>query len=481
MSRESQPLLANSSPNEYSTNVVISEVTAETLAQKDLKIDKEIVYEFGGSVGVSFMIPFFPILMYYLWISVACYDGQIFGPKGLEDFFPFFKRFWGNLVETQTVSPKLEHFVVYWGFLLFEAVLYVVMPGPITQGLPVPSLGFKKLDYKCSGLWAWYCTLVVSVILHITGLFPLTYIVDNFGPLMTVSIIAGFLISIIMYVTPFITKNTHRLSGNHIYDFFMGASLNPRIGILDLKMYAEIRIPWILLFYISLSAALKRYEEIGYVPAQLWFMVLAHFLYSNACQKGEEMIPITWDMFYEKWGFMIIYWNFSGVPFTYCLSSLYLLKTEKGRNLQMSPFYIGFIFFILIFAYYIWDTANSQKNRFRMQQVGTFVPRFTFPQLPWGTIKNPKYIPTPSGGGLLVSGWYSIIRKAHYTGDTLMALSWGLICGFGSFIPYFYVVFFSIMITHRAIRDMERCAKKYGDIWVEYCRVVPYIFIPYVF
>ena len=31
--------------------------------------------------------------------------------------------------------------------------------------------------------------------------------------------------------------------------------------------------------------------------------------------KGEECIPQTWDMFHEKWGFMVIFWNFSGVPF----------------------------------------------------------------------------------------------------------------------------------------------------------------------
>jgi Ergosterol biosynthesis ERG4/ERG24 family len=31
--------------------------------------------------------------------------------------------------------------------------------------------------------------------------------------------------------------------------------------------------------------------------------------------KGEECIPQTWDMFHEKWGFMVIFWNFAGVPF----------------------------------------------------------------------------------------------------------------------------------------------------------------------
>jgi delta24(24(1))-sterol reductase len=30
------------------------------------------------------------------------------------------------------------------------------------------------------------------------------------------------------------------------------------------------------------------------------FMILATGLYINACAKGEECIPQTWDMFHEK-------------------------------------------------------------------------------------------------------------------------------------------------------------------------------------
>ena len=31
-----------------------------------------------------------------------------------------------------------------------------------------------------------------------------------------------------------------------------------------------------------------------------YFMILATGLYINACAKGEELIPQTWDMYYEK-------------------------------------------------------------------------------------------------------------------------------------------------------------------------------------
>src|SRR3954453_8028466 len=127
------------------------------------------------------------------------------------------------------------------------------------------------------------------------------------------------------------------------------------------------------------------------------------------------------------------------------------------------------------------DTANSQKNRFRMILNGTYIPRYTFPQLPWGTLKNPSHIKTKQGNPILTGGWWGYARKIHYTADLIMALSWGLICGFGTAITYFYPVFFIIVLTHRVTRDMERCARKYGKDWDEYCRQVPYIFIPGVY
>lgn len=138
-------------------------------------------------------------------------------------------------------------------------------------------------------------------------------------------------------------------------------------------------------------------------------------------------------------------------------------------------------FILLLGAYYVWDTSQSQRNRFRMQIRGTFKPRKTFPQLPWGTLKHPDYLQTKHGNLLLVDGWWRYARKIHYTADVMMALSWGLICGFKNYLPYFYVTFFMIMIAHRTFRDITRCKQKYGDDWKTYCKKVPYLFIPYLF
>jgi Ergosterol biosynthesis ERG4/ERG24 family len=69
----------------------------------------------------------------------------------------------------------------------------------------------------------------------------------------------------------------------------------------------------------------------------------------------------------------------------------------------------------------------------------------------------------------------------HYTCDLFFALSWAAITGLHSPFPWFYPLFFACMITHRAVRDIQRCRAKYGSAWTEYERRVPYLFMPVSF
>ena len=346
---------------------------------------------------------------------------------------------------------------------------HVHFPAHTTKTLaPLPSLGLQVAS--------WWLTIVLFAGLHYTNTFKLSAIIDNFGSYLTVAVVAGDVITVATYVICRVLKQEHYPSGNVVYDMFMGIWLNPRIGILDLKMFAEIRISWILLFAVTAGSAVKQYEDTGHVTTSMMIMVLAHFLYTNACMKGEECIPTTWDIFHERWGFMLIFWNFAGVPFAYTFQSVFLYFNKP--TFEHPPLAAGLICVVLLVAYYIWDTANSQKNHFRMKDRGTYIKRHAFPQLPWRTLDNPSFIQTKQGNKLLTGGWWAYARKIPYTCDMCMALCWGLTCGFTHFLPYFYYFFFTGFITHRMIRDQGRCAKKYGKDWDRYTGAVPYIFIP---
>ncbi|THW74833.1 mannan endo-1,6-alpha-mannosidase [Aureobasidium pullulans] len=182
-------------------------------------------------------------------------------------------------------------------------------------------------------------------------------------------------------------------------------------------------------------------------------------------------------MYFEKWGFMLIFWNLAGVPLSYCHCTLYIANHDPSEY-HWPTWALVLLFITYLFVYWIWDTANSQKNMFRAQERGVALNRKTFPQLPWKAVENPVFIKTRTGDSILCDGWYGKARKIHYTCDLFFALSWGAITGFHSPFPWFYPFFFSCMIVHRAIRDIQKCRAKYGDAWMEYEKRVPWLFIP---
>lgn len=443
---------------------------------KDPKIDYSARFEFGGSLGVSAMMIGFPLLMWYMWIGATYYDGGLAVRAPGQDWGDFFAHLF-RLVYTGAF-PTLKAWTMYWSFGVFEMVLYLFAPGVYAYGKPLAHEGGKQLKYYCSGFVSLYATLAVFALLHVTGLYSAAAIIDEFGPLLSVSIFSGYLVAIVAYFSALARGAQHRMTGYPLYDFFMGAELNPRMfGILDFKMFFEVRLPWFILLLLSLSTAVRQYETYGYVSGEVAFVVMAHWLYANACAKGEELIVTTWDMYYEKWGFMLIFWNMSGVPLSYCHCTIYLANHAPDEY-RWNRVFLVFLFAAYIFVYWVWDSCNGQKNSFRAMERGTLTKRNTFPQVPWQSIKHPQKIETQTGDAILVDGWYGMARKVHYTCDAFFAICWGLITGFRSPFPWFYPVFFLGMIAHRAYRDIERCREKYGEAWKEYERRVPYLFIP---
>ena len=55
----------------------------------------------------------FPILMYYLWICLVFYDGQLVFPTSQADIVPFFGRMWEHIrvvsaAAVANLSPMLK-------------------------------------------------------------------------------------------------------------------------------------------------------------------------------------------------------------------------------------------------------------------------------------------------------------------------------------------------------------------------------------
>jgi delta14-sterol reductase len=160
-----------------------------------------------------------------------------------------------------------------------------------------------------------------------------------------------------------------------------------------------------------------------------------------------------------SWGALV--W----VPFTYTLQAYYLVTHAHDLPAAAT---IGIIS-LNVAGYVIFRSVNLQKHRFRNDPTRTV----------WG--RPPEYIRTANGPLLLTSGWWGIARHANYLGDLMMGLAWCLPTGFEHPLPYFYIVYFLILLVHRERRDHAMCAKKYGHDWEAYCHKVRWRIVPGVY
>ena len=290
---------------------------------------------------------------------------------------------------------------------------------------------------------------------------------------------------------------------NPVYDVFMGVVANPRSfgGRLDWKLFTELRASWATLFLLTLAASLagagdvERDDNDGTGTIGLFFfcprrrisnasflLLLAHWLYANACHKGEACVPFTFDVMREKFGWMLCFWNLAGVPFVYSANAFFVARND----VRLTTPRFAFVLVLLLSAYYVWDTSQAQRVRFRAKHLGVGLGKrpYAFPELPWSELRAPVAISTRRGFPLLASGWVGMARKIHYTADLAMACTWALACDrwpWQSAVVWFYPAFFLAMITHRAGRDERRCEEKYGDDWRRLKERVPNVWVPGVF
>ena len=209
--------------------------------------------------------------------------------------------------------------------------------------------------------------------------------------------------------------------------------------------------------------AAKQMQRAGSVSLSMVLINVFQGFYVWDALHAEKSILSTMDITTDGFGFMLAFGDLSWVPFIYSLQARYLVDYDP----QLDVCTVAAILLLQCFGYYVFRAANSEKDTFRRNPSDPRVSHLT-------------YLETRRGTRLITSGWWGMARKINYTGDWIMTLSWCLLCGWQSPVPYFQAVYFLVLLVHRAIRDDKMCHEKYGDDWIEYKRRVPYAFIPYV-
>ena len=177
------------------------------------------------------------------------------------------------------------------------------------------------------------------------------------------------------------------------------------------------------------------------------------------------------DIQHDRAGYYICWGCLNWVPAVYTSQAFYL--TTRAPDMSMATAALitaaGFVC--------VWINYDSDNQRFVFRQNHGHCKI-------WG--REPKHIvATYESNGkvktslLLLDGWWKVARHFHYIPEVLASFFWSLpALDSGFIIPYFYVIYLSILLTDRAFRDDDRCRSKYGEYWDEYCKEVPYKIIP---
>jgi steroid 5-alpha reductase family enzyme len=408
----------------------------------------------GFRTGALPLMVLLPPLVYYMWICVAFYGGDLQIPTNAAAL--------GAFVSHITL-PGWQSWAIVAGWYALQIGLQLWAPGKWVEGTRLRD--GSRLKYKMNGWFSWWFTIIGAALLWYFHVLPGRILADRFGELLTIINIGAFVLSGYLYWYGRKWPKGESNAGTLIYDYFMGTALNPRSGSFDFKLFFEARPGLILWVLINFSFMAMQYDLHGTVTLPMILVCAFHFLYIADYYFNEPRILSTMDIKHENFGWMLAWGDAVWVPFTYTLQAMYLVN-----HMQTIPVWGAIAVVALnLGGFYVFRAVNSQKDNFRAN-----------PDAPvWG--RKPEFIKTERGTLLLTSGWWGLARHANYMGDLMMAWAWCLPCGFRNLLPYFYVVYFTWLLVHRERRDDKMCAAKYGKDWDAYKKRVPWHIVPHIY
>ncbi|KAK2477125.1 hypothetical protein H9L39_12349 [Fusarium oxysporum f. sp. albedinis] len=413
------------------------------------------------------MITVPPSLTVLGWIAFEYFGGSLLNALGEmhKVGFLYFLKYYGP-------APNGIVAVAYVGWILFQALLYTVLPGMSTGQL---TAGGELLHYNTNGLSAWAITVSVFTLLWLTGAVDPSIIARYWGSLIIVFNSYGYILSVIAYVKAYHAPSHSRdrtFSGSALYDFLMGIEFNPRFGQgWDWKLFHNGRpgiIGWSL---INISYGALQYQIHGYITNSMVLINLFQAVYVVDFFVNESWYLRTIDICHDHFGFYLAWGSATWLPTMYTLQAQYLSR----HPVHLSPLAVASLVAVDLGGYIIFRSANAQKDSSRLSNGNCNI---------WGRKAKVMRCTFRTADGkehttlLLLSGWWGIARHSNYVGDLLQAYAMCALCGTKHLLPWTYAIFMTWILWHRCYRDEKRCSIKYGAQWKEYCALVRWRMLP---
>lgn len=353
----------------------------------------------------------------------------------------------------------LTPWIVFAGLL----GLHLLLPARHVEGYVEDERTGRPLHYRLNGLPVLFVAVGLWLLAGYTGLVPWDWLWSHRWSGAAGACTLGILLSLAVVLT---APSTGR---SLAADLFLGRRANPQMfgGRADAKMVLYL-VGAVLLELNLLSFAAHHWLTHPENPNPGVALHVALFSWFVCEYLFFERVHLyTYDLFAEKLGFKLVWGCLTWYPYFYAVG----LWSTADLPDPDAPIWLFVLATLLFFSgWSLARGANMQKFVFKRDPRKTFLGRIE---------------PETLGDGdrvVLCSGFWGVSRHVNYLGEVLMASGLALSLGWPTVIfPWLYPLYYVVLLGTRERDDDRRCAEKYGAVWEEYRRRVPWRIIPGVY
>jgi delta14-sterol reductase len=348
------------------------------------------------------------------------------------------------------------------GIYAVVVALHAVLPGRRVEGYAKDASG-NRLRYRLNGLLVLVVVLGVYSALCASGALPWDFLYPHRFAMLATAFVAGLVFTAAI-VLPYPSTGKPLAA-----DLYLGRLENPQWlgGRIDAKMLLYL-IGAVMLELILVSFAAHHFAAHPHEPSLGVFLYTALFSFFLVEYLFFERVHLyTYDFVAERVGFKLGWGCLVFYPFFYGIGLWYAADLPNPHS---SPAWLAASAVVFFCGWTLARGANLQKYAFK-----TRPDRASFGPLPQRSLASGEH-------RVLVSGFWGLSRHINYLGELLMATGLTLSLGYPtSWVPWLYPLYYVGLLVPRQLDDDRRCAQKYGPLWDEYRRAVPYRIVPWVY
>ena len=352
----------------------------------------------------------------------------------------------------------LPGFFAPWLIFAGILVLHVVLPARRVEGY-----SGEPLRYRLNGPLVLVVCVGVWLAAGSSGVMPWDWLWTHRWSGAAGAFVLGLI------VTAAVVLTAPGQGDSLLTELYLGRRVNPRMfnHRADAKMFLYLAGA-ILLELNLLAFAAQHFIAYPDDPSPGVVLYVAFFTWFVCDYLIFEHVHLyTYDLFAERVGFKLVWGCLVWYPYFYVVG---LWSVADLANPNSPAWLLAVATLVFLAGWTLSRGSNMQKYSFKRE------PQTVF--LGW---LAPKAF-SDGERRVLYSGFWGVSRHVNYLGELMMAC--GLALSLGWLLepgPWLYPLYYLALLLPRERDDDRRCAEKYGQLWEQYRRKVPWRIVPRVY